>query len=84
MIPIGFDDEDLNRAPDEDDEEPVDGFFDDDGNRLNPDLVPKPGLCLLCKHENEPSEEVLCTLNRLDQAGAQEFECGAFEPKTKK
>lgn len=69
MVPIGFDDDDPDRPP------------DDDGNRLNPDLVPKPGLCLLCKHDNEPSEEVLCTLNRLDQAGKQDFECGAFEPK---
>lgn len=23
-------------------------FFDDDGNALNPDLIAKPALCVLC------------------------------------
>ena len=60
----------------------ISGFYDDDGNKLNPDLVPKPGLCLLCKKDNDPKEEILCTLNRLDQAKEEgEFLCGAFEPK---
>lgn len=60
----------------------ISGFYDDDGNKLNPDLVPKPGLCLLCSKENDRSEEMLCTLNRLDQADDEgEFQCGAFEPK---
>jgi len=29
--------------------EELNGYFDDDGNQLNPDLIPKPGLCLTCK-----------------------------------
>jgi len=26
------------------------GFFRDDGTLVNPDLTPKPGLCVICKH----------------------------------
>lgn len=59
------------------------GYFDDDGNPLNPDLIPKPGLCLICKmnEATDPEENILCNLNRLDQAGEKEFNCGAFESK---
>lgn len=66
----------------ENDNDDISGFYDDDGNKLNPDLVPKPGLCLICKNDNDPKQEMLCTLNRLDQADEEgEFLCGAFEPK---
>ena len=66
----------------ENDDDDISGFYDDDGNMLNPDLVPKPGLCLLCRKDNDPKEETLCTLNRLDQAEEEgEFLCGAFEAK---
>ncbi|MBN1759772.1 MAG: hypothetical protein JW863_15705 [Chitinispirillaceae bacterium] len=66
----------------ESNEEDISGFYDDDGNKLNPDLVTKPGLCLLCKNDTDPNEEILCTLNRLDQADEEsEFQCEAFEAK---
>jgi len=66
----------------EDEDDDISDFYDDDGNKLNPDLVPKPGLCLICKHDNDPKQEILCTLNRLDQADEEgEFHCGEFEPK---
>jgi hypothetical protein len=42
-------------------------------------LIPKPDLCLICKKQNDPEEEVLCTLNRLDQSDDEEFICYAFE-----
>ncbi|MBN1128884.1 MAG: hypothetical protein JXA71_07855 [Chitinispirillaceae bacterium] len=58
------------------------GYYDDYGNRLNPDLVAKPALCLLCALDENPHELVLCTLNRLDQADRKgAFECGAFKAK---
>jgi len=58
------------------------GFFDDDGTEINADLVPKPGLCLTCKKDNaDGKEEILCVLTRNDQKGADEFECGAYEPR---
>ena len=54
-------------------------YFDDDGNEINPDFYPKPGLCLICAKLNNPREKVLCTLNRIDQRYEKEFECHAFE-----
>ena len=57
----------------------LDGYFDDDGNELNPDLIPKPGLCLICKKDSDPDEEILCNLTRLDQRNDRDFICHAFE-----
>ncbi len=54
-------------------------FFDDDGTPLNPDLFLKPQLCLSCRKNNDPNEELLCSLNRLDQRGEPVFECFAYE-----
>ena len=60
----------------------ISGYFNDDGTELNPDLVPKPGLCLTCKKDNAGGkEEILCTLNRNDQRDEKKFECDAYEPK---
>jgi len=62
-------------------EEQINGFYNDDGTKLNPDLYPKPGLCLVCSLNDDPSEEILCILNRLDQRNEEEFKCGAYQPK---
>lgn len=58
-------------------------YLDDDGNELNPDLIPRPALCISCdKNDNgDPEEEILCNLNRLDQQDEPEFRCDAYEPK---
>lgn len=56
-------------------------YFDDAGNELNPDLAPKPSLCVSCAKDEDPSEEVLCNLNRLGQDEG-EFRCAAYAPKT--
>ena len=63
--------------------ENINGFYDDNGNKINSDLVKKPRLCLLCKKEDidDPMEHILCTMNRLDQRDEDEFKCGAFEKK---
>lgn len=57
-------------------------LFDDDGNEINPDLIPKPSLCVSCKKDGDPSEELLCQLTRADQQDEDEFECFAFEEKS--
>jgi hypothetical protein len=57
-------------------------FYDDDGTEITPDLVSKPGLCLSCANEDDPKEEPLRLLNRLDQQDEDEFQCGAYEPLT--
>ena len=30
-------------------------YFDDDGTEINPDLVPKPDLCISCKKDGPHS-----------------------------
>jgi hypothetical protein len=56
-------------------------FFDDDGTKINPDLIKKPTLCVTCKKDDDPSEEILCSLNRIDQKDEKSFHCEAYEPK---
>ena len=61
------------------------GLFDDDGIRINPELIPKPTLCMTCKNDDLGGEqEILCLLNRHDQKDEKEFNCGAYQPKFKK
>lgn len=55
-------------------------FYYDDGTEFNPNLHPLPSLCLSCKKKDDPGEELLCTLNRMDQIGEEEFICYAYEP----
>jgi len=62
-------------------EEPKSGFFRDDGTEINPDLIVKPSLCVSCKKDDDPEEEILCTLTRSDQEGEKDFHCEAFEPR---
>ncbi len=60
----------------------IDGFYDDDGSKINPELVPKPGLCVTCKKVDAAErEEILCILTRHDQRDKGSFECDAYEPK---
>lgn len=54
-------------------------LFSDDGTEINPDLIPKPGLCLICQKQNDQNERILCTLNIIDQQDEDEFKCFAFE-----
>ncbi len=53
-------------------------YFDDDGNEINPDLYPKPQLCLSCRKNDDLNEELLCNLTRLDQRDEPEFKCFAY------
>ena len=65
-------------------DENICGIFDDDGNKINPDLIPKPSLCVSCKKDGmSGEEEILCALTRADQQGEEEFQCCAYEPKGK-
>jgi len=57
-------------------------FFHDDGTEINPDLIAKLNLCVSCRKDDDPGEETLCTLTRVDEQGENEFECFAFEPKS--
>jgi hypothetical protein len=54
-------------------------IFDDDGNQFNPNLHPLPSLCQSCKKKDDPNEELLCNLTRMDQLDEKEFKCFAYE-----
>jgi hypothetical protein len=54
------------------------GYFDDDGNELDPTTIPMPAMCMQCEKKDDPNEEILCNLNRLDQRNDRTFKCGAF------
>lgn len=55
------------------------GYFNDDGSQINPNLHPLPNLCMSCKKRENPNEEILCNLTRIDQLGKSEFICFAYE-----
>lgn len=59
----------------------VSGFFDDDGNPVNPESIPVPGLCIICKKygKDDWEENMLCQMNRFSQRNDPDFKCGAFE-----
>lgn len=56
-------------------------FYNDDGTEINPDLVPKPSLCVSCRNDDDPTEEILCILTRADQQDQVEFQCFAYVSK---
>jgi hypothetical protein len=56
-------------------------FFDDVGTEINPELISKSGLCITCRKDDNPKEEILCALTRMDQQGEKEFKCFAYERK---
>ncbi|MFC1707721.1 YecA family protein [Planctomycetota bacterium] len=57
-----------------------DHFFDEDGNEIDVDAIPKPSLCVTCKKDSDPAEWIVCTLTRADQQDQADFECYAFQP----
>jgi hypothetical protein len=54
-------------------------YYLDDGTEFNPDLFPKPSLCLTCRKNDDPNEELLCNLTRMDQRNEDEFKCFAYK-----
>ena len=56
-------------------------YYDDDRNEINPELIPKPSLCIICIKDDDPNEQILCNLNRMDQPDEQDFKCYAYKPK---
>ena len=65
----------MNEKPDNKDFD----FFRDDGTEINPELITKPSLCVTCRKDNNPDEEVLCILTRADQEDEAEFRCFGYE-----
>ena len=76
---IGDENDFIPGFDDPDDE--LSGYFDDDGNKLNPELVVKPSLCILCANDDDPNQKVMCTLTRFDQTEDGDFSCSAFRKR---
>lgn len=58
------------------------GIYNDDGTKVNEDLIPVSNLCIICKkHETDDyMENILCKMNRNDQRNdLDNFQCGSFE-----
>ncbi len=54
-------------------------YYNDDGTEIDPLSIKKPSLCVICKKDLDPDEEIVCTLTRMDQSDDEEFICEAFE-----
>jgi len=72
-------DEDENESPPTN----IMGYYNDDGSKYNPDLYPLPNLCMSCKKKDDPSEEIVCNMTRMDQLGETDFRCFAYVQKEK-
>jgi len=59
-------------------------YYDDYGDEINPEFVSKPSLCITCIKDDDPNEQVLCNLNRMDQSDEKDFKCYAYKPKIEK
>lgn len=60
--------------------EVINGFYNDDGIKIDPNSVPVPGLCIICKQYqlDDWEENLLCLMNRHDQRNETNFKCGAY------
>jgi hypothetical protein len=61
----------------------ISGIYNDDGTKINQALIAKPHLCITCKKDDMPEEEMICLLTRNDQSEEKEFKCFAYESKYK-
>jgi len=61
--------------------EDLNGFFDDNGNKIDLKEIPIPDLCKLCRTNQiiDWDENLLCLMNRRDQCNNTNFICGAFD-----
>ncbi len=69
------------RHIDEMDPQKIAGIFDDGGYEINQETIKMQPLCLKCVNYNSDDweEELLCNMNRNDQADEKEFKCGAYK-----
>jgi hypothetical protein len=63
--------------------EEINGFYDDNGNKIDFNLIRLPGLCIVCKEyeDDDWEENLLCQMNRYGQRNKTEFICGDFKQR---
>ncbi len=76
-FPFGFENEEEEYI------ENINGLYNDEGAKIDPNAIPLPGLCVICKNYDsiDRDENLLCLMNRNAWTGNPGFECGAFEKK---
>jgi len=59
----------------------VNGFYNDDGTKVDIETIPTPGLCITCKKyfSDDWEQNLLCNMNRHDQKDDNDFICGAYD-----
>ncbi len=59
----------------------INGFYNDDGTKVNIENVAVPAMCMSCKsfYTESAKENMLCIMNRHDQKNSNDFSCFAFE-----
>jgi hypothetical protein len=59
-------------------------IFNDDGTRINPDLIPTPDLCSTCAQNDshDPEKNILCNLSKADAQGEDVFLCFSYQPNS--
>jgi len=69
------------RHIDEMDPRHIAGMFNDDGYEIRRETIKMQPLCLTCIKNNSDDweDDLLCNMNRSDQADEMEFKCYAFE-----
>jgi len=60
----------------------MNGFFDDDGYKIDINLIKKPSLCITCLNDDDPNEEIFCQMTRHDQKDDEEFICFAYKKRS--
>lgn len=61
--------------------EEINGSYDDDGNKINPESVPVSNVCMSCKIHwiDNPEENLRCRIKRFEHRNNKDFKCGSFE-----
>jgi len=59
----------------------INGYFDEPADSHEPEIIPIPSLCLICKiHKYKGNKEnLMCSIKRFDQRMDESFSCIAFE-----
>tara|TARA_B100001964_G_scaffold190087_1_gene211992 strand:+ start:5667 stop:6395 length:729 start_codon:yes stop_codon:yes gene_type:complete len=57
-------------------------YYNDDGTKFDPDLIPTPNLCVVCKHDDDEGfQGIICRITRVDHRGDSTFRCDDYEKR---
>jgi hypothetical protein len=77
----GLEDEFERGLPGDEEDAPIEGILADEAEALSANLIPKPGLCLLCKNDDNPKQIAACNLIRLELEEKEDFSCPSYVAK---